>query len=349
MQCLKNVVIQRRNGNYNNKKIKLLKAAQEGNCKRVVELLKGGADVNSTDGYGLTALMHASWNGRYEVVKELWLWGADLEKRDCRGTTALHYASTGKKDNDIISVMGCTVSMEYLLERGANIEAQENLAGNTALHLAVMMGGVTTLRVKLLLDKMNIDCVNIRNLYGKTALDIALEKGDRTLADIILEAVGETSGGDELHQDHNSRLQEMSQTGVVSDNEHQSGSNLWENDWDWLDDQQTLAEPPGEYTVVAMITPEASHGPISKQMADRLIQNGDKLNAGNTSEIGDVGFARENLCAICLATKTKKCVFLNCFHSSCCLQCALEIMKSEKVSTCPICRSPIADVKEIYD
>ena len=111
----------------------------------------------------------------------------------------------------------------------------------------------------------------------------------------------------------------------------QSGSNQ-------ADDQQHEAKPP--FRVVDWFIAEAGGSAISVA---------DKWHTSEAGEIGNVGFVGENRCAICFATKTKKCVFLNCFHSSCCFQCALEIMNSEKVSKCPICRSPIVDVKEIYD
>merc|ERR1711951_310041 len=62
----------------------------------------------------------------------------------------------------------------------------------------------------------------------------------------------------------------------------------------------------------------------------------------------DVSVSAEKNCAICLGPRQRKCVILNCFHSSCCLECALKIMRSTN-STCPICRTQIHDVKEIFE
>ena len=63
------------------------------------------------------------------------------------------------------------------------------LSGNTALHLAVMGDyQVKPLRVKLLLQSHGSKRpnVNLRNFQGKTALDIALERGHQGLARIII-------------------------------------------------------------------------------------------------------------------------------------------------------------------
>jgi ankyrin repeat protein len=57
-------------------------------------LLAAGADVNSKDALGVTALMHAAYADYAEVdrVKLLLDHGADVNIRDSRGDTALRMA-----------------------------------------------------------------------------------------------------------------------------------------------------------------------------------------------------------------------------------------------------------------
>ena len=53
-------------------------------------------------------------------------------------------------------------------------------------------------------------------------------------------------------------------------------------------------------------------------------------------------------CVICFGARTTKCVFLNCFHSSCCYECAWKIFMSHE-KKCPICRTHIDSVKRIFE
>merc|ERR1719367_1953405 len=53
-------------------------------------------------------------------------------------------------------------------------------------------------------------------------------------------------------------------------------------------------------------------------------------------------------CAICFGARRTKCVFLNCFHSSCCYECAMKIFTGPE-KNCPICRKIIISVKRIYE
>jgi ankyrin repeat protein len=54
----------------------LMRASQHGHLKSVNLLLDKGSDVNATDKIGWTALMHATVDGRREVVKVLLAKGA---------------------------------------------------------------------------------------------------------------------------------------------------------------------------------------------------------------------------------------------------------------------------------
>ncbi len=69
-----------------------LTASENGNTKKVKELLALGADINIQDYNGFTALMWAIYNGHTETAKELIKAGADVNIQDDEGWTALDYA-----------------------------------------------------------------------------------------------------------------------------------------------------------------------------------------------------------------------------------------------------------------
>ncbi|MDR0734867.1 MAG: ankyrin repeat domain-containing protein [Elusimicrobiota bacterium] len=79
-------------------------------------------------------------------------------------------------------INGDAEKAQELLAAGASINQQIALNGNTPLHLAVWNGRATMAR--LLLAQPGID-VQIRNDFGKTALDIAREKNNGEIINIL--------------------------------------------------------------------------------------------------------------------------------------------------------------------
>jgi len=55
-----------------------------------------GADIDTTDNSGTTALMAAAQNDHLEVVRELLAQGADVNAKTNKGTTALRVASKNR-------------------------------------------------------------------------------------------------------------------------------------------------------------------------------------------------------------------------------------------------------------
>ena len=69
-------------------------------CLDIIKLfLDSGADINSKNKDGITALMSASANGYPEVVKFLAEKGIDVNARDNSGMTALRYAVANENDD----------------------------------------------------------------------------------------------------------------------------------------------------------------------------------------------------------------------------------------------------------
>lgn len=124
----------------------------------IEELIKAGANVNAVDEQKASALLFASERGNPEAVRQLLEAGAELETQDDEGETALlraaQYAGTtqeqdaeeveGEGDEDarqISTVCGeeAVKVVELLLAKGANINAQD-LEGDTAALLAARDG-----------------------------------------------------------------------------------------------------------------------------------------------------------------------------------------------------------------
>jgi ankyrin repeat protein len=61
--------------------------------KEAALLLAKGADVNTRDDKGVTALQIAARWGNYKVAQLLLQMGADIRSRDKQGWTALHMAA----------------------------------------------------------------------------------------------------------------------------------------------------------------------------------------------------------------------------------------------------------------
>ena len=95
-------------------------AAMDGDVERVVELLRGGADVNAAQGDGMTALHWAAYNGSEELVSTLLYAGANSEAVTRIGSyTPLHLAARS----------GFTGVVAALLDGGADPEAQTSSGG----------------------------------------------------------------------------------------------------------------------------------------------------------------------------------------------------------------------------
>ncbi len=118
----------------------LLKAAKKGDIEEVRLLLEKGADVNSRNMDGWTALMLAAWNGNTETVELLLDEGADVNSKSISGWTALMFAAAN----------GCIKTAKFLIEKGAEVDEKYD-NGETALLVAAWNGQIDI--IKLLIEK----------------------------------------------------------------------------------------------------------------------------------------------------------------------------------------------------
>jgi uncharacterized protein len=115
---------------------KLIGAAEIGDTAAVHALLDKGADLNTRDVFGLTALMRGALNGHTEVVRYLLAKGANVNATNFVGTTALMHAA-GSGYIDIVRA---------LIEKHADLTMQ-NALGMTALDIAAQNKYDDTVRV----------------------------------------------------------------------------------------------------------------------------------------------------------------------------------------------------------
>jgi len=131
-------------------------------------------DINKQNFNGDSALLFACrnfMNGcvklQLQIVRYLIKCGANIQLSNLDGNTALHLAS-GFGDESLVNI---------LIQQGAFINAQ-NEKGETALHWAVMNGMISN--VDLLLKSGEV-LIDIKNVHGRTAVDLALGKEDKTI------------------------------------------------------------------------------------------------------------------------------------------------------------------------
>lgn len=107
----------------------LLEAARRGHSEIALELIESGADINTKDPYGVTALMFGLITGSTDVALKLIEKGAEVNSRDVDGRTALVESLTS--ENEIPPEI-----VESLVRGGADVNIRQ-AGGLTPLMIAV--------------------------------------------------------------------------------------------------------------------------------------------------------------------------------------------------------------------
>jgi ankyrin repeat protein len=154
-------------------------------------LIKAGADVNARDNNGKTTLMYATYYGREEIVEMLIKAGADVNARDNNGNTALMYAISQVSfvtSGILVGNPSKEKIVEMLIKAGADVNIK-NKKGQTALLMVVEKKetGVTKRIVEMLI-RAGADVNAKRWWFGKTPLTIAIEKGNKEIAELLRDA-----------------------------------------------------------------------------------------------------------------------------------------------------------------
>ncbi|KAM4809175.1 uncharacterized protein WCC33_012587 [Rhinophrynus dorsalis] len=149
-----------------------LRAARNGNLDKVVEYLKGGIDINTSNQNGLNALHLAAKEGHIGLVQELLERGSAVDSATKKGNTALHIAS----------LAGQAEVVKILVKEGANINAQSQ-NGFTPLYMASQENHLDV--VKYLLETGANQSTATED--GFTPLAVALQQGHNQVVAILLE------------------------------------------------------------------------------------------------------------------------------------------------------------------
>jgi ankyrin repeat protein len=134
-------------------------------------LIAKGADVNAREARGISVFDIALWRGRTEACRLLLEKGADASRPGPAGMTPLHSTITS----------GSTDIMHMLIERKVALDVRDQF-GNTPLLLAVREGADDAARA---LIAAGADVNAGSPLTGDGPLDVALERGDASLAEAL--------------------------------------------------------------------------------------------------------------------------------------------------------------------
>ncbi|XP_021693550.1 ankyrin repeat domain-containing protein 12 isoform X3 [Aedes aegypti] len=151
----------------------LLWASSAGSAKAVLALIKAGAQVESADKDGLTALHCAASRGHTECIDTLInLCGAHTDQIDSNGCTALHYSVT----------LGHADATSLLLKLDADPNRQDR-KGRTPAHCGCAKGQMETVKI-LHMKKGNLW---LRNAKGDFPVHDAASSGRRQLVQWLLQ------------------------------------------------------------------------------------------------------------------------------------------------------------------
>ncbi|KAM9819424.1 uncharacterized protein ank2a isoform 16-T16 [Syngnathus typhle] len=149
-----------------------LRAARAGNIDKVLEFLKNGVDISTSNQNGLNALHLAAKEGHQDLVDELLERGAPVDSSTKKGNTALHIASlAGQKE-----------VVRLLVKRGADVNSQSQ-NGFTPLYMAAQENHLEVVRYMLENDGNQ----SIATEDGFTPLAIALQQGHNAVVSLLLE------------------------------------------------------------------------------------------------------------------------------------------------------------------
>jgi ankyrin repeat protein len=151
-------------------------AAARGDIETVQDLLRNGADVNTAQGDGMTALHWAAERGDAKLAEVLVYSGANVNAGTRIGRyTPLHLASRGGHGDVVLA----------LLRAKANPNATTTNSGVTPLHLAAVAGKADVVAALL---RSGADVNAKEASWGQTPLIFAASRGQVEAIRVLLEA-----------------------------------------------------------------------------------------------------------------------------------------------------------------
>ncbi|KAM7356325.1 myosin binding subunit isoform 2-T7 [Cochliomyia hominivorax] len=140
-----------------------LAACLAGDKEEVLKMLEQGADINTANVDGLTALHQACIDDNLEMVEFLVEQGADINRQDNEGWTPLHATAS----------CGFVSIARYLVEHGADVAAV-NSDGDLAVDLAVDIKNLPMIDfMQKMVAEQQIDCAKARQAEEQQMLSDA--------------------------------------------------------------------------------------------------------------------------------------------------------------------------------
>ncbi|XP_037818238.1 protein phosphatase 1 regulatory subunit 12A isoform X4 [Lucilia sericata] len=140
-----------------------LAACLAGDKEEVLKMLEQGADINTANVDGLTALHQACIDDNLEMVEFLVEQGADINRQDNEGWTPLHATAS----------CGFVSIARYLVEHGADVAAV-NSDGDLAVDLAVDIQHLPMIDfMQKMVSEQQIDCAKARQAEEQQMLSDA--------------------------------------------------------------------------------------------------------------------------------------------------------------------------------
>src|SRR5256885_9606593 len=125
----------------------LLVAIRNGDHAQVQKLIAGGADVNTADTGGTTALMHSVIESDLKMMKLLVDGGANVNGKSNLGSTALMYAATNLAKTRLLLDAGADVKVKGKYNATPMSVAVTTFGSTPVLKLLVSKGAETEPRV----------------------------------------------------------------------------------------------------------------------------------------------------------------------------------------------------------
>src|SRR5205809_2227250 len=125
----------------------LLTASRSGDYAQVRKLIESGADVNSADKDGTTALMHSVIESDVRMMKLLIDKGANVNMKNSQDSTALMYAATNLAKTRLLLDAGADVKVKGKYNATPMSVAVTTFGSTPVLKLLVSKGAETEPRV----------------------------------------------------------------------------------------------------------------------------------------------------------------------------------------------------------